>query len=148
LERDRKAILDLACTLRLRTGEMVVILDLIADLTVSKRQSAGALLESDGPRRAIKGNGSARSRAVVLIQTLRSLRYPHMTAAAERIAVEIRALKLPPELTVTAPKNLASDEVTIQIRLSRREQIDTVIDALVREKSGVARILAFLHGED
>jgi hypothetical protein len=127
---------------------MVAILDLIADLTVSKQQTVGALLESDGPRRAIKGEGSAPSRAVVLIQALRALRYPHMTATAARIAAGIRGLKLPPELTVTAPKNLASDEITIQIRLTRSEQIDTVIGALVREKSGVARILSILHGED
>jgi hypothetical protein len=85
---------------------------------------------------------------VVLIQALRALRYPHMTATAERIAAGIRGLKLPPELTVTAPKNLASDEITIRIRLTRSEQIDTVIGALAREKSGVARILAILHGED
>ncbi|HEY2663250.1 MAG TPA: hypothetical protein VGI47_02830 [Candidatus Binataceae bacterium] len=145
---DQRAMLELARGLRLRAGQMIVILDLMADLVATKEQPARVLLENAGPRRAVEAKGSSPARGAALIAALRALRYPGLTETAERIAAEIRALKLGAQLTVTAPKNLASDEITILIKVNRREQIDAAITALMQKKSALVRILAILHGED
>lgn len=147
-ELDRRALLELARTLRLRGGQMIAILDLMADLVVTKGQPLRLLLQSRGPRRAVSGKGSAPSRAAALIAELRALRYPALTETVERIAGEIRALKLGPRLAVTAPSNLSSDEITIQIKVNHKDQIDAAIATLMQNKSAILRILAILHGED
>ena len=147
-ELDRRALLELARALRLRAGQVIVILDLMGDLVLTKGQPLRLLLESRGPRRAINGRGSTPSRAAALVAELRALRYPALTETAERIASEIRALKLGSRLTVTAPRNLSSDEITIQLKVNHKDQIDAAIAALIQKKSAIVRILAILHGED
>src|SRR5260370_19852154 len=143
---DREAVLDLAITLRLRTGQLVTTLELLEETALRQRQSIAEILARDSIRRAIRSPGSRPQRAALFLARLRELRYPRLTSLRESLAAEISALRLPARVKLALPRNLDSDEFRIEITVRTNEQLNEALEALARVQPELARIIAKLGG--
>lgn len=147
-EADRAALLGLAGELHLRTGQMVAILDLLDEITVREAVSFEAILARDEIRRAIRGVGSSPERAQNLIAKLRALRFPTLARTQSRLEAMIAAMRLPPSVTIVLPRELASDELKIQLGVRSPEELAEALAALSANAAEIKRIIGVLSGDD
>ena len=112
----RAALLDIANVLRLRTGQLVMVIDLLEEVAVREQVAAADILDRPEIRRIASGPGSAPSRASALLEALRMLRFPRLKKMRQQLRAEISALRLPRAISLDLPKNLGSDEVTVSLR--------------------------------
>jgi hypothetical protein len=143
----RAAMLDLARALRLRTGQLVTILDTLDEIAVREHASVAAVLDRPEIRRIANGSGSAPSRASALLEALRTLRYPQLKKMQEQLRSEVSALKLPRGISIDLPKELGSDELTVSLRVRTGAELAHLLDALDRSRSGLIRIIEMLGGK-
>ena len=143
----RAAILNLASTLRLRTGQLVTALEMLEEIAVRERVTIAAILESPEVRRTAISLGSAPSRASALLEALRTLRYPLLKKMQEQLRSEVSALKLPRGISIDLPKDLGSDEVTVSLRVRNAAELANLLDALDQKRSGLTRIIEMLGGK-
>ena len=143
----RAAILDIARTLRLRTGQLVTALDTLDEITVRDHVTVAAILERQEIRRIATGSGSAPSRASALLEALRTLRYPLLKKMQDELRTEVSALKLPRGISIDLPKDLGSDELTVSLRVRSGAELAHLLDALDRSRSGLTRIIEMLGGK-
>jgi hypothetical protein len=144
----RSALLELARGLKLRTGQLVAALDLLDEISVREQTSAAQILARPPLRHLVTGAGSAPQRAHALLDELRALRYPRLRETTERLEAAIAALRLPRGIRVLLPRELASDELTIQLAASAPGELDHLLDALLEKRGDFARILAMMCGDD
>ena len=142
----RAALLDIARALRLRTGQLMTALDTLEEIAVRERVTVAALLDRPEIRRIAGGPGSAPSRASVLLEALRTLRYPLLKRMQEQLRSEISALKLPRGISIVLPKDLGSDELTVSLRVRSSAELAHLLEALDRSRTGLARIIEMLGG--
>jgi len=152
---DRSALLELAETLRLRTGQFVAAFELIDEIALRERAADApvevtitTILARREIRRILDGTGSAPGRARELIETLRAIRFPRLKRAADRLAAEIAALGLPGGVKVILPKELSSDEVRIEILAHGGTDLARLIDAVAQARVGLGRIADLVGGAD
>ena len=143
----RAAILDIARTLRLRTGQLVTALDTLDEIAVRERVTVAAILERVEIRRIANGPGSAPSRASALLEALRTLRYPRLKEMQERLRAEVSALKLPRGISIDLPRELGSDELTVSLRVRSGDDLAHLVDVLDRSRPGLTRIIEMLGGK-
>ena len=143
----RAAILDIARTLRLRTGQLVTALDTLDEITVRDHVTVAAILERQEIRRIATGSGSAPSRASALLEALRTLRYPLLKKMQDELRTEVSALKLPRGISIDLPKDLGSDELTLSLRVRSGAELAHLLDALDRSRPGLTRIIEMLGGK-
>jgi hypothetical protein len=143
----RAAMLDLARTLRFRTGQLVAALDTLDEIAVREHVTVAAILDRPEVRRIAKGSGSAPSRASAILEALRTLRYPLLKRMQEQLRTEVSALKLPRGISIDLPKDLGSDELTVSLRVRSGAQLAHLLDALDRSRSGLTRIIEMLGGK-
>ena len=142
----RAAFLDIARTLRLRTGQIVTALDTLAEIAVREHSSIAAILERPEIRRVVNGAGSVPSRASALLEALRALRYPRLKQTQEQLRLQISALKLPAAISIDLPKDLGSDELTVSLRVKTAADLTRLVDALDRSRPRLTRIIEMLGG--
>ncbi len=143
----RAALLDIARELRLRTGQLVTALDTLEEIAVREHVSVAAVLDRPEIRRIASGSGSAPSRASALLEALRTLRYPLLRKMQERLRSDVSTLKLPRGISIDLPKELASDELTVSLRVRSAAELAHLLDALDRSRPGLTRIIEMLGGE-
>ena len=143
----RAAMLDIACVIRLRTGQLMTALETLEEIAVRERVTVAGVLDRAEIRRIAGGAGSAPSRASALLEALRTLRYPLLKRMQEQIGAEISALKLPRGVSIVLPKELASDEFTVSLRVRSAAELARLLEALDRSRPGLARIIEMLAGK-
>ncbi len=160
---DRAALLELAETLRLRTGQLVTAFELLEEIALRDRATnvsigknasievtgaIAAILARGEIRRILDATGSAPGRARELIDTLRAIRFPRLKRTADRLAAEIAALGLPRRVKVVLPKELSSDEVRIEISAHGGAELERLIDSVAQARAGLGRIADLIGGAD
>ena len=143
----RAAMLDIARTLRLRTGQLVTALETLDEIAVRERVTVAAILDRPEVRRVAIGPGSAPSRASALLEALRTLRYPLLKRMQERLRSEISELKLPRGIAIDLPRELGSDELTVSLRVRSAVELAHLLNALDRSRPGLTRIIEMLGGK-
>jgi hypothetical protein len=143
----RAAMLDLARTLRLRTGQLVTSLDILDEISVREQVTIASVLDRPEIRRIADGSGSTPSRASALLEALRTVRYPLLKRMQEQLRSEVSALKLPRGISIDLPQELGSDELTVSIRVRTGAELAHVLDALDQKRSGLTRIIEMLGGK-
>src|SRR5208337_1254725 len=68
-------------------------------------------------------------------------------AVQEQIRAEVAALKLPGGISIVLPKELASDEFTVSLRVRSAAELAHLLEALDRSRPGLARIIEMLAGK-
>jgi hypothetical protein len=143
----RAAMLDVARTLRLRTGQLVTAIDTLDEITVREHVTIASVLDRPEIRRVANGSGSTPSRASALLEALRTLRYPLLKRMQEQLRSEVSALKLPRGISIDLPQELGSDELTVSIRLRSGDDLARLLDVLDRSRPGLTRIIEMLGGK-
>lgn len=144
----RAAFLEFAESLRLRTGQIVIALDLLGEIAVRESKSAGDILAAPELARITARAGSAPERARAFIDFLRTMRFPRLSEAAARLERAIGQLRLPRGISIVLPKELGSDVLTIKLEVSRASDLERAIGILTERRAAIARILAMLGGSD
>ncbi len=139
-------MLDVARTQRLRTGQLVTALDTLDEITVRERVTAVAILDRPEIRRIANSPGPLPSRATALLEALRTLRYPRLKKMQEQLRSEVSSLKLPRGISIDLPKDLGSDELTISIRVRSGDDLEHLLEALDKRRTGLTRIIEMLGG--
>lgn len=147
-DEDRATLLDVAETLRLRTGQFMTAFELLEEIAVRERATIAAILARREIRRILDGTGSAPGRARELLDALRTIRFPRLRRTAERLAEEIAALGLPHGVSVVLPKELGSDEVKVEISAHGGVELERLIDAVGQARAGLIRIADLIGGGD
>jgi len=147
-ESSRRAVLDIARALKLRTGQLLVALNLLDEISVREKTNIAALLSRPMFRRLLDGAGSAPERAHTFLNELRASRFPRLHETTQRLKSAIAAMRLPREIRILLPRELASDELTIQLAVAGREELERLLDVLMQKRGDLARILSILGGGD
>ncbi|MGO9450268.1 MAG: hypothetical protein ACLQDV_04335 [Candidatus Binataceae bacterium] len=147
-EASRAAILEVARTLKLRTGQLVTALDLLDEISVREKTDIAALLSRSALRRPLGGRGSAPERARAFLDELRAIRFPRLRETTAHLESVIAALRLPRGIAILLPRDLSSDELTIQLTASGTRELNRLVDALAERKTELGRIISILAGSD
>jgi len=143
----RTAMLEIAQTLRLRTGQLVTALDTLEEIAVREHMNVGAILDHLEIRRIAHRSGSAPSRASAFLEALRALRYPLLKRMHDDLRAEVSALKLPRGVSLDLPKDLGSDEVTVSLRVRSGAELARALEAIGQKREGLTRIIEMLGGK-
>jgi hypothetical protein len=148
LTPSRMALLDYAERLNLRTGQLAVAIDLLDEIEIREGVAPAQILAREELRRVCTMQGSTPWRAAAFIDELRKIRFPRLREAIARLSAEVAALKLPSGVRVVLPKDLASDELTIQISARTAPEMERLIDVLASKKPELIRIVNLIGGAD
>jgi len=148
LTPSRMALLDYAERLNLRTGQLVTAIDLLDEIEIREGASPADILAREEIRRICTQHGSGPWRAAAFIEALRKIRFPRLREAIERLSAEVAALRLPSGVRVVLPKDLGSDELTIQISARTASEMERLIDVLASKKPELVRIVNLIGGGD
>jgi hypothetical protein len=144
----RAALLDLARELRMRTGQMMTVIDLLDEIALRGNVDAASILAADNIRAALAAGGSAPARAARLISTLRDIRFPRLARLRGDLEAAIAALNLPPQVIVRLPADLASDELVVEIHARDAAEMDRAATAIAGARDDLGRIIGRLGGDD
>jgi hypothetical protein len=147
-DESRLALLTLARALRLRTAQMAAVLELLAEIGLREGATAAVILARAPVAGAIAGGGSAPDRASRMIEALRAIRFPELTRARERLEARLRALSLPRSVRVRLPRELSSDELTLELRAHTAAEMEAALSALGRVSSDLQEIVRLLGKGD
>ncbi len=147
-EAARAALLALAQELWLRTAQLAKTLELLDEIALREGRNTLSILESETIKNAIASGGSAPARASRMLEALRMLRFPRLTRLRSELESDLRALGLPAGLRVRLPRELASDELTLELRATTRAELEAGLRTLQRIGPDLARIIERLGGDD
>lgn len=147
-EAARAAILALARELRLRTAQLATALALLEEIALREGRGPVSILDSDPIRGAIAAGGSAPARASRMLEALRAMRWPRLTRIRGELEARIRELGLPAIVAVRLPRELSSDELTLELRARTRAELEEGLKALQRIGPELGRIVERLGGDD
>jgi hypothetical protein len=147
-EADRSSLLEAAERLRLRTGQFVTAFEWLVEIALRDGDHIAAIVASGEIRRLLDGADSTPGRARSFVEQLRTIRFPRLKHAADRMTAALAALALPRGINVRLPHDLSSDELRIEIVAHDGDEMDKLIDALAKNRSGLKRIAAMLGGAD
>ncbi len=147
-EPSRAALMEAAGLLRLRTGQLVVALDLLDEIAVRESVSIASVLARPSLHRLLSAPGSVPERAHAFLDELRAMRFPRLRETTARLEAAIAAMRLPAGIAVLLPRDLASDELTIQLVASDAGELNRLIDLLVEKRAELSRILSMIGGGD
>jgi hypothetical protein len=147
-EPGRTRLLEIAEMLKMRAGQCVAALALLEEIAIREGQSIAEILERPVLRRILNSAGSGPGRARALLDELRTLRYPRLKHAAKRLAEQVTALKLPPSIKILLPRDLASDEVRVQIVAHGSAEMEEALACLTAKSCELLRLSAMVGGLD
>lgn len=146
-EDSAAALLEAARRLRLRTGQLQDAFAMLEEIALVEGVAISAVLARPALKRILEGAGPAPERARAFVDELRAMRFPRLRRALERMRAEIAALKLPHTVAIVLPKDLASDELRIEIRARNGAELGDSLRALANSVAGLERLLELLGGE-
>jgi hypothetical protein len=141
------ALHEAARCLRLRTGQFQTALELLEEIALRDGVSISALLARPALERILEATGAAPARARAFIEELRAIRFPRLRRYLQRMKAEIAALRLPCTVAVELPKDLASDELKIEIRVRTCAELESSLGALARCSAELGRVMELLGGQ-
>jgi hypothetical protein len=141
-------LLEIAESLKMRAGQCVAALSLLEEIAIREGKTIGEILDRPSLRRIFNSAGSGPGRVREMLDELRTLRYPRLTRAAQQLAQKVAAIKLPAGIKVTLPRDLASDEVRVEIIAHGSEEMALVLASLAAKASELVRLAAMLSGVD
>jgi hypothetical protein len=144
----RIRLLELARDLKFRTGQFMTAFELLEEIAVRETETIDAILRRPLLRRPLRAAGSGPGRARALIDELRGLRYPRLKRACERLSAELAALGMPRGIKVVLPRELASDEVRIEIVAHGSLELSELLETLRVKAGHLVRIATMLGGTD
>ncbi len=147
-EPGRTRLLETAETLKMHAGQCIAALDLLDEIAVREGRAIDEILDRPALRRIVTSGGSGPGRARALLDELRTARYPRLAHAAEQLAKEVAALKLPPGIKVILPRELGSDEIRVQIISHGSAQMKELLAYLAAKGGALVRLAAMLAGSD
>jgi len=146
-EASRAAILEVARVLKLRTGQLVVTIEELDEVSVRERTTPAAILARASFRRIIAKAGSAPGRASAFIDELSAVRFPKLRQTSNDLSAAIANLRLPRGVSVVLPKALSSDELTVALKFRNIAELERMLAALDAARPAIGRILDKLSGE-
>jgi hypothetical protein len=144
----RSDLLELSKQVKFRTGQFVTVFELLQEIALRDHQTISEILKWSPIRNIIDRGGSGPGRARALIDHLHVLRFPLLKQATERLCAEIASLALPRGIKVVLPRELASDEVRLEIAAHGALELAELLEALREKTSGLVRIAAMLAGAE
>jgi hypothetical protein len=138
----------LSVALKLRTGQLVAVIEMLREIALREGVSAKAVLARPEIQHLIGAPGSAPERASKLLATLRVMRYPQLNRALEKLKKHIETLRMPASVAVKLPKELSSGRLVIELRIARATELDSALAALCQHRDQLALILELLGGAD
>jgi hypothetical protein len=145
-ETDAMALLETARELRLRTGQLLSALEMLAEIGLRERQGVAAILSRSELRTPLKGARSRPERASAFMAKLRELRFPRLARARARLEAAVAALRLPSGLALVLPKDLSSDEVMIRLTVRTPAELENLLAAIVDRREEIKALLGALGG--
>jgi hypothetical protein len=147
-EHDRAALLAIARTLRLSTGAIVTALATLQEISMRESCAIESVLARDPIARTTKSRtASAPARAKAFLEALKQIRYPRLAEASRELEAKIAALDLPRGISIVLPKDLASDELRVEIEANDGAGLKRLIAALHASADKLAEIADRLGGE-
>jgi hypothetical protein len=143
---DRSALFDLARSLNLRTGQFVAIFTLLEEIGVREDQSIETILKRPRLRQIFVGNDSAPGKARVLLETLRTMRFPLLHATRERLSARLKGLSLPPGVRAALPSDLSSAELRLELAAHSGPGLRQLLEALMAHSDELCEIADQLGG--
>jgi GT2 family glycosyltransferase len=147
-EPGRTRLLEIAETLKMRGGQCIAALELLEEISVRESRSIAEILELPLLRKILSAKDSGPGRARAFLDQLRALRYPRLKRANELIANELRGMKLPPCIKVTLPRDLASDELRIEIIVRGRAEMEQALRSVSAKAADLMRLAAIIDGSE
>lgn len=147
-EGSREKFLGLARDLKMRTGQIVALIDALEEIAVREGSTIAKVLERNEIERAAKRAGSAPARASAILEAIRSIRYPRLKETQSRLRNEIAAIELPRGIKVDLPRELGSDELGVSLTARSGKELARLIETLGEKKQALARIVEMLGGRD
>jgi len=147
-EPSQKGLLQIAESLKMHTGQFIAALTLLEEIAVREGRKVDEILAYPSVRRMLNSAGSGPGRARILLDELRTLRYPRLKRAGQRLAEEVSAIKLPPGIKITLPRDLASDEVRVEIAARTSTEMKQLLECLTAKSGEIVRLVAMLDGAD
>jgi hypothetical protein len=145
-QRDAMAILAVAKQLRLRTGQLISALEMLAEISVREGEGAAGILARDAVRSTLARGGSRPERASAFIDKLRELRYPRLAQTRSQLQAAVASMRLPPGVAVVLPKDLASDELIIRLTVHSATELDQLLAALPQRQDQIKTLIQMLGG--
>ena len=147
-EGGQTQLLEIAENLKMHTGQFIAALALLEEIALREGQDVGEILACPSLRRVLDSAGSGPGRARALLNELRALRYPQLKHASERLAEGVAAIKLPPGIRIILPRDLASDEVRVEIVAHGSAEMEQLLSCLKAKSSEIVGLAAMLGGAD
>jgi len=147
-ELGRTRLLEIAENLKMHTGQFIAAFALLEEIAIREGQDVGEILACPPLRRVLTSAGSGPGRARALLDELRALRYPRLKHASERLAEAVAAIKLPLGIKIALPRDLASDEVRVEIVAHGSAEMEQLLACLTAKSSEIIGFAAMLGGVD
>jgi hypothetical protein len=147
-EPGRTGLLEIAESLKMRAGQCIMALSLLEEIAVREGLTIGQILNRPSLRRILNSPGSGPGRARAMLDDLRSLRYPRLRRVAAQLADQLAAIKLPPAIKVVLPRDLASDEIRVEVVARGSAEMALMLECLTAKTSELVRLAAMLAGAD
>lgn len=142
----RARFLELAESLRMRTGQIVNALEALEEIAVREQTSVAEILRREEIVRISSGPAAAPARASALLKTIGAIRFPQLKKMQARLRSEIAALKMPNGISVALPIELGSDELTVSIVVRSGGELARLLKVLDEKEPALARIIDLLGG--
>lgn len=145
---DAAAVADLAERLRLGENHLRDVLEWADEIAIRDGSSIAAVLAAE-PLRAALGRDLGRNEAIKAVrEALRRLRFPRLVETEERLARQVRELRLPPNVRLVLPANLNDTEVRVEIRAGDAEALRAAVDSLraAVQRRELAELFALMNG--
>ena len=146
-EPDRTRLLELAESLKMRTGQCITVLSLLEEIAVREGQTIGEILNRPSLHRIANSPGSGPGRARALLDELRGLRFPRLKRVAAQLADQLAAIELPPAIKVVLPRDLASDEIRVEIVARGSVEMARMLGCLRAKTGELVRLAEMLGGD-
>jgi hypothetical protein len=147
-EPGRIGLLKLAESLKMRAGQCVAALALLEEIATRESQTIAEILDRATLRRIVNSPGSGPGRARLMLDELRAMRYPQLNRAARRLSERVAALKLPPAIKIVLPRDLASDEVRVQIVAHGQIEMEEALGCLRAKTRDLIQLAGMLAGAE
>ncbi|HEV3112164.1 MAG TPA: hypothetical protein VGY99_16885 [Candidatus Binataceae bacterium] len=147
-EDDALAILAVAHELRLRTGQLLSALEMLAEIGVREGEGAAAVLARRELHAVIGRGGSRPERASAFIDKLRELRYPRLARTRAKLEAAVAAMRLPHGVALLLPKDLSSDELRIRVTVRSAAELEKLLAALAECREEIKALIEGLGGSD
>jgi len=145
---ERTALLALAQTLHLRTGQFVTIFRLLEEIGVRENQPIAEVLTRREIRHIFAANESAPGKARALLDALRAMRFPQLHDTLAQIMARVAELRLPAGVRVVLPPNLSSDEVRVELTAHGGAELRRLVEVITARSTELCRIADLLGGAD